>query len=233
MKARSILCLCLGLSAVLLAAGCSSTPKNEAESGYLPDYSKLTKQECVGAGKAGGECFSHRSPRLTPENYNALLLERLDFFPDPKPTAEVSQETLDRIRNYMDGTMRKKLGERLRLVNTPGPGVVRVRWAITAVGSESESLAVYQYIPAGLAITGAKAAVEGGLPRDTRIALEIEMTDSVTKEPLWLGMRVGTGERLKSYRESERKVDPDALKKLFDTWADGAAAQLTDYIKAK
>lgn len=92
---------------------------------------------------------------------------------------------------------------------------------------------VYQYVPIGLVITAGKAAVEGGLPRDTRVAFEVEVTDSVTKEPLWLSMRGGSGERLKDYREGQRKVDPDALKKLFDTWAEGGAAAMTKYIHAK
>jgi Protein of unknown function (DUF3313) len=234
MKACPILRLCLGLSAVLLVAGCASKPApKESESGYLADYSQLRQADCLGAGKAGGTCYAWTSPRFTPENYNAIILERLDFFPDPKPTPEVSQETLDKIRSYIDSKVRESIGEHIRIVNTPGPGVVRMRWAVTAVGSESEGLAFYQFVPAALVITAAKAAVEGGLPRTTRIAFEIELTDSVTREPLGLSIRGGSGERLKSYREGERKVDPNALKKLFDTWAEGGAAGLTKYIKAK
>src|SRR5258706_16102558 len=112
MKTGPVLRLCFGLSAVLLVAGCaSSTPKKGSESGYLPDYSQLRKKDCPGAGKAGGECFIWVRPRLTPDNYNAVLMERLDFFPKHNPTAEVSQETLGKIHSYMHTTMREKIEE--------------------------------------------------------------------------------------------------------------------------
>jgi hypothetical protein len=171
------------------------------QSGFLTDYSQLRKQECPGGQ---GNCWNWIDPRLNPQNYDAVIVESLQFVPPPKPTAEVSQETLDRLQKFVDTRFREIIGERVRIVEVPGPGVVRFRWALTAVGSESENLAPYQYIPAALVITGARAAVQGGLPQDARVAFEIEATDSMTNQVLGLQLRTGTGERLDSYRAGER-----------------------------
>jgi len=235
MKPRFSHLMCLGLSAVVLAAGCASTPDKSLESGFLPGYSQLKEKDCVGAARIQnpGTCYMWDDPRLTPQNYNAVILERLAFFPEPKPNEYVTQETLDKIHNYMDNRLREELGKSVNLVNTPGPGVVRIRWAITAASAETRSLAIYQYIPVALVVTAAVAVAEGGLPKDAKIAFEIEVTDSLTRQPLFLTLRTGTGERIKEVKSGERQINPDNLKKLFDAWSEGAGAGITHYIKAK
>lgn len=228
--------LFLGLSAVVLAAGCASSPPDKTlESGFLTSYSQLRERDCVGAARIqnAGTCYIWDDPRLTPQNYNAVILERLAFFPEPKPNEYVTLETLDKIRNYMDNRLREEMGKQVNLVNTPGPGVVRIRWAITAASAETRSLEVYQYIPVALVATAAVAVAEGGLPKDAKIAFEAEVTDSLTRQPLFLTLRTGTGQRIQEVKSGQRQINPDNLKKLFDAWSEGVGAGITHYIKAK
>ena len=222
----------------VLAAGCASAPDKSLQSGFLPDYSQLKERDCAektitGEARAPGTCFTWATPTLAPHSFNAIILERLAFFPEPKPTEYVSQETLDRIRNYVDSKMRAEIGKRITLVNTPGPGVVRMRWAITAASAETRSLKFYQYIPVALVVTAATAAVQGGLPKDAKVAFETEITDSLTRQPIWLTLRTGTGERIKAVASGEKKLDPDHLKKLFDAWSEDGATAMAYYFKPK
>lgn len=215
--------LCLALS--LLVVGCSS--EKFSESGFLPSYKNLKVEDAP----TGGKRMIWVNPDFKPANYHAAMLDPVVFYPEPKPTPQVSTQTLDEIKNYMDTTLRSSLESAVVVTNTPGPGVAHMSIAITAVAPESESLAFYQYIPIALAITGAMALAEGGLPQEPKIAVEVQIVDSVSKKPLLLMVRGGTGEKLKGARvDGDRPVAFDALKKLFDGWAKGTAEQATKYI---
>jgi hypothetical protein len=215
----------LGLPLALLAAGCSS--ETFSQSGYLPDYSMLKVEDAP----AGGDRMFWVSPDFTPANYKALILDPMVFYPEPKPGPQVSAETLDSIRNYMDSTMREALGSSVQLTSTPGPGVARLGLAITAVGTETDDMEVYQFIPIALVITGAMALAEGGLPQEPKIAVELQVVDSSTRKPLLYLVRAGTGEHLDTAKvEGIRPVALDALKELFDHWTEVAAKEVQKYI---
>lgn len=227
MKHKLIQRACLGFAVALLVAGCASTPVHH--SGFLSDYSKLKEQEAI----AGGKAMVFLSPDFTPQRYNALIIEPVQFYPEPQPSAGVSMETLNQIQNYTTQTLRQKFGQKVRLVDSPGPGVVRWRIAFTAVGDEKRELKPYQYVPVALIVTGAKAAAQGGLPHDATIALENEAVDSVTKQPLYMAVRGGTGERVKEDAEGKFQVSLESLKPLIDNWTDHAAKDINKFIRAK
>jgi hypothetical protein len=214
---------------VALVAGCAtSTPPKE--SGFLgADYSRLHEESAPG----GGERLVYRNPRYTPANYRAIWLEPITFYPEPQATDHVSGGTLDQIRDYADRQLRQKLGQEVRLVDAAGPGVARVRIAITAVGTETQALKAYQYIPIALVLTSAKAAIEGGRPQDASIAIETSVTDSVSKELLYAAVRGGTGEQVQNATQGQGQVQLDNLKPLIDSWVDGAATTITQYVASR
>src|SRR5690606_5374049 len=115
------------------------------------------------------------------------------------------------IRQELDQSLRKKMGQKVRIVDQAGPGVAHVRVAITAVGSETRSLKAYQFIPVAFAVTGAKAAVQGGLPQDARVAIESQVTDSVSGELLYAAVRGGTGERITDAAQGQGGVQLSSL----------------------
>ncbi|CAM3785407.1 DUF3313 domain-containing protein [Bordetella bronchialis] len=216
----------IGIGVVVIAlAGCTTPPPKE--SGFLGnEYSKMHKMDAPG----GGTRLSYLNPRFTPANYKAVLLEPVVYYPEPQPTENVSMETLNQLRTYIDTSLRQKLGSQVRLVDRPGPGVARIRIALTAVGSENEPLAPYQYIPIALVVTGAKAAIEGGRPQEATVAIETSVTDSVTNEVLYAAVRGGTGEEIKKSTEAQGGVRLDSLKPLIDTWTTGASQEIVKYV---
>ncbi|OZI18816.1 hypothetical protein CAL26_14075 [Bordetella genomosp. 9] len=215
-------------AALIVLAGCAGTPPKE--SGFLGnEYAKMHQTSAPG----GGTRLSYLNPKFQTASYQAVLLERVTYYPEPQPTENVSRETLEQIRTYADTSLRQKLGQQVRLVDRPGPGVARIRVAITAVGSETQPLAPYQYIPISLVITGAKAAIEGGRPQDAKIAIETQVTDSVTSEVLYAAVRGGTGKEIANSREAQGGVRLDSVKMLIDTWTTGASQEIVKYVSAR
>lgn len=224
-RLRNIL---LSLSSAALVAGCatSSVPK---ESGFLPDYSRLHKESTAG----GGARLVYANPEFTPARYSAIKLDPVVYYPEPQPTADISMDTLTKIRKEMDQSLRKKLGKKVKLVDRAGPGVAHVRIAITAVGAETRALKVYQLIPVALVVTGAKAVAQGGLPRDATIAIESHVTDSVSGELLYAAVRGGTGERVVHAAQGQGGVQLATLQPLTDEWSTAVASGVQKYVKAK
>lgn len=213
-----------------LLAGCASTvPTPEQYSGYLKDYSGL--QETT---DAQGDPVLRKvvSPQLNPNNYNALIIEPTQFYPPPQPSEEVSSQTLFAIGDYLTRTLRQKVGQRVRVVEQPGPGVARLRMAVTSVGAEKEGLKPYQYIPIALVVTTASRAVSG-TPEQAKLFVESEVTDSLSNQRLLIGVREGTGERLQRGAASGNVVTLDSLKPLIDRWAESIAEEVPAFIRAK
>jgi hypothetical protein len=228
MNAYLIRKICIGASVAILLIGCATT-NTPKESGFLKNYSNLHKQDAPG----GGARLVYLNPAFTPSNYDAIWLEPIVFYPEPQPTEEVSMETLTQIRTYIDNSLQQRIGQKVRLTDRAGPRVAHVRVAITAVGTETQALKVYQYIPIGLVLTAGKAAVEGGRPKDATIAIESSITDSMTTELLYASVRGGTGEKIEKASQGQGGVQPVSLKPLIDTWTEGAANEIQKYVVSR
>ena len=133
--------LCLAVVAPVLAQ----------DAGFLKDYSQLEMKKDA----KGVERKVWINPKLTPQNYQKIIIEPIAFFPAPNPTEQVSMGALDEIRAYIDSGVRKAVAASLPVVSEDGPGVIRFRWAITAA-SVDKSLKAYQLIPLALIVTAAK-----------------------------------------------------------------------------
>ena len=183
----------------------------QVDSGFLKDYSQLKIEK----DPLGVERRIWASPKFTQANYQKILLEPIGFFPSPQASDKVSMEALTEIRNYMDTAMRKALASAVSLSDAPGPGVVRVRPAITAAAVAGVQLKAYQYVPVALALTAAKEA-SGGSNRDVKLFVESEVTDSVSGEPLALVVRAAQGIQVKS----NEKLTLKEAKPQIDKWAE-------------
>jgi len=227
---RTFLISLLGVAAI--AAGCASSPeapKQESYSGYLGDYSHLRQDKTA----AGEPILRYVNPKFTPARYNALLLEPVVYYPKPQPNEHVTQQQLDSIREYMDTALKREFGKRFTLVPQAGPGVARINVALTAVGSETQGLKPYQYLPTALVATGAKAAVSGGRPEDAVVQFEAKVTDSMSNDRLYSSVRRGSGERLTKESSTGRQVTVQELKPLIDKWAQGAATEAARHVATR
>jgi hypothetical protein len=192
------------------------------ESGFLKDYSQLkTDKDPLG--------FERRiwlSSKLTRENYQKALIERVSFYPAPQPSEKVSMGTLNDIRDYGEAAIRKAIASVIPLADAPGPGVLRVRIAVTAVAVEGAKLKPYQLIPVALVLTAATEAAGEGR-RDVKLAVESEITDSVSGEPLARSVREARGVHVKS----NEQLTLGAAKPQIDKWAEATRESVAARLK--
>ena len=214
------------LLAVILGACAIGADVTEG-SGFLRDYSSLQENK-----DAGGKTIRvWVSPKLTPANYDAILLEPLVFYPEPRPTEQVSAETLQQILTYSNDTFKRLVSQQFKVVDRAGPGVLRIRAAFSGVAAQGEGLKPYQYVPIAFVATMAARAATG-TPQRAFIVFEVEGTDSVTGELLGQRVRVGTGERLAKVA-GQRVITLDTVKPLLDEMEAVAFPELARYVKAK
>jgi len=218
----------IGTSLLLPGYGPAAGTNDQQYSGFIEDYSGLEKA----TDPMGESLLRMVSPNFNPDNYHAVMIEPVQMHPEPRPSEKVSQATINDVVNYLNTALKKQLAAVVQVVDTPGPGVARLRSAITDVGAETESLKPYQFIPVALILTTASRAVSGA-PEEATLFVESEITDSVSGARLMVEVREGTGERLKETLAGEKVVTLETLKPLINRWLEGGVKEATKYIKPR
>lgn len=212
------------LGAMLGAGPFVNAIAQDQDSGFLRDYSRLQDNQ----DSAGKTIRAWVSPKLTPDNYNALLIDPLVFYPEPRPSEKVSAEALQQILAYSNDLLKRTLSQRFKVVDRPGPGVLRLRVAFTSVAAKGEGLKPYQLVPMAFVVTMAK----GGPGQRAAIIAEVEATDSVTGQLMGMRVRAGTGEKLAKIGDKDA-ITLQTLKPLLDEMAGQAFPELGKYVKPK
>lgn len=210
MKAASMMgSLCL---TSLLLTGCSSGLTQPTEySGFLKDYSTLKEAR----SPSGAPVMRWIDPQLKVGAYRSVYIEPSQLYPKPQATAQIPQSTLNGITTYYDQALKRELGKSLPLASAPGPGVIVVRPAITAVSSKTEGLKPYEVIPIAL-VAAAVSTASGIRDQETDIGTEAQFIDGGTQKVVAQVVRKGTG---KSLENDSQVLKPDDVKAVIDGWA--------------
>lgn len=214
--------------ATLLACGIlvSMSPalaEEAARSGFLPDYTKLEKHKDA----KGSELERWQSPKLSKDNYQKILLEPVTFFPAPQGTDQISDQVLSDTQAYLDKSLRTVGLADVPQVTEAGPGVLRIKVAITAVDTHNVGLKPWQLIPVALIVQGAKRA-SGNVKQDVGLDVEALVSDSVSGEVLAMSVRKGKGLEIK---DEDVQVTVDDLKPRIDEWAQSVAELVQKVLK--
>jgi len=197
----------------LLLAGCSSggvsTP--DEYSGFLKDYSRLKEAR----SPSGAPVMRWIDPHLKADAYRSVYIEPSQLYPRPQPTAQIPEQTLRGITQYYDQALKRELGKSLPLANAPGPGVIVVRPAITAVSSKTQGLKPYEVIPVAL-VAAAVSTASGIRDQETDIATEAVFIDGGSNQVVAQVVRKGSGKPLEN---SSQVMKPDDVKAVIDGWA--------------
>ena len=201
------------LSAVVLLAACSNTPKLASEpmprSGFLPNYSVLVP---MATSQSDVRIWRYRVSGVNPSAYTAVILDPI--YLNQSATKEVSAEAISQAQITLQDSMVAAVNSRgnIRIVNVPGPGVARITVGITGAESSADSLQPWNFTPIGLAANA--AAYAGGVNSKTpALLVESKITDSQSKELLGEGLvtiqgesfRTGSGS-VNSFIEMAKKV---------------------------
>ncbi|WP_433887158.1 DUF3313 domain-containing protein [Pseudomonas vranovensis] len=199
-------------SALVVLAGCSSSQVDPSQySGFLKDYSRLKPAE----SSSGKPVMRWIDPQVKAARFTQVFIEPSQFYPKPQPTAAISPQILSQITQYYNTALKRELGAELPLAQGPGPGVLVVRPAITAVSTKTEGLKPYEVIPIALVAAAVNTAA-GGRDQEVDIATEAAFLDGGNNKVIAQVVRKGTGEALEN---DTSKLALENVKPVLDGWA--------------
>ncbi|MFP0197565.1 MULTISPECIES: DUF3313 domain-containing protein [Pseudomonas] len=198
--------------ATLGVVGCSSkTVAPDEYSGFLKDYSQLREAK----SPSGAEVMRWIDPKIDISKFTSVYVEPTQLYPKPQPTVKIPQQTLNGITSYYDQALKRELGKSLPLASGPGPGVIVVRAAITAVSSKTEGLHAYEVIPIAL-VAAAVSTASGIRDQETTLATEAVFLEGGTNKVAAQVVRKGTGKPLEN---DSQVMKADDVKSVIDGWA--------------
>ena len=215
---KAVTLVSMGALLASFALASSGTALAE-DSGYLGDYSALKEVKDA----AGDTVMRYVNPKLKPGTYKAVMIDPTQYYPAPKPSEQVSSRTLTDISNYLDNGLRAKLGAKVTIVSEPGPGVLRIRPAITAVAPKTVGLKPYQVIPVAFVVSSVK-----GRGKEASIQVEVDVVDSVTGERMGASVRKGVGAKLASDKAALTLTD---VQPLLDKWIDTGSSFVAEQMR--
>ncbi len=198
------------LAAGLLLAGCSSKVTQTSQySGFLSDYSKL--QETT--SPSGHKTLRWIDPSYKESNYRGLYFQPVVYFPAEKPTARVSQETLNKIKAYATQRIKTALRNRFTILPSPaGSRVLVAKLAITAVSAENEDMKFYEVVPVAAVVASTMAAT-GHRTQNTTLYIEGELIDQDTGKTVMEVVRKAYG---KTVSNDSSPVTAEDVKAAID-----------------
>ena len=215
--------LAITLVACLLVAtaSCVRFVKRDTEradardwSGFLDDYSRLER------GSAGDLPFVYRSPEAQWSDYDAVLFEPVTLWRSGKHSLDpIPEDDLLALVAHFERAVRTRLGTGFRIVDAPGPGVLRLRLAITEARASDPIVDVLTATP-----EDAERRATGPIGRELAAfidaaMIEGEMHDATSDELLAQGVdrRRAGAPRLATW---------EALDRALAFWADRVCGRL-------
>ncbi len=206
---RLVSSLCI-TTAVLAGCATTATPPEEY-SGFLQDYSRLKEAKSA----TGVAVMRWIDPQVKASSYSSVYIEPSQLYPKPQPTAQIPLSTLQGITRYYDQALQRELGKSLPLASGPGPGVLVVRPAITAVSSKTEGFQPYEILPIALVAAAVNTAA-GGRDQTTSIGTEVAFLDGGNNKVVSQVVRKGAGANLEN---SKSAMTTEDAKAVLDGWA--------------
>jgi len=208
---------CALLLVVLATLSCSARrPAPPADmSGFLDEYALLR------AGGSDDVRLVYRNPDADWTRYHAVLLEPVTIWRSGRKSLDaVPEDDLFRLAYDFEKALRVRLGGGFRLVDQPGPGVMRIRLGMTEARATDPILDVFTVPPGGKPAVGGGNAVNAETRRFLDAAIiEGEIVDAENGEVLAQGV------------DGPRGANAPAL----DTWAavDRGLARWVDRLCAR
>jgi Protein of unknown function (DUF3313) len=215
----SLLIICalvIGLIVRAQDSGTKQATDSREVSGFLGDYSGLV------ANPRNGDLLLYQKHMSVLTNYDKFILDRVTIYLLPEAQDRgIDPDDLERLAwSFHDAIAHEiRRGGRYRIVRKPGPGVLRLRAAITNVEPISGSKTA---APDSGAAAGSAVAAPGAntaFPRLLvgKVSIEGEMLDSVSGERMAAFMTSQGGRRWFSGFEAYKKWGD--IESAFRSWA--------------
>jgi hypothetical protein len=218
------LCICTLLAVVFLSVGACATYQagSTKTSGFLGDYSQLKE------GKDGQALLVYIDPKADFKSYSRVLMDPVKLYASQANSmSNVSKEDRQKLVNYADAAIREKLAKDYAFVQTPGPGVMRLRIALTEAEDANVTMdTISTVLPVGLAVSGLQALATGSCSFVGSAGVEAELLDSQSDKRLMAavdrrvgGKVTGQGDKFDEWR---------TVKSAIDYWAERLQKRLAE-----
>ena len=212
-----------GLVPLLLVCwlcACSTTyeARNVQPSGFLGDYSRLRKTD--GAGLLFVEQDAMKG------QYKGIIIDPVCMYaPTNGRLAKLSKDDQQILVDYLHASLRTYMTNRFAVVGDAGPGVMRLRMAITEARSANVPMDVVStLLPIGLAVSAVKRVATGAHSAVGSAGIECEALDSVSGQRLFAFVDARIGRKVTGRFDKFKKWH--TAQDAFDFWAQEIARQL-------
>jgi hypothetical protein len=161
--------------------GCAaSTVQDVEESGFLDNYSQLS------AGGEGHAVFLYVNPETNFKLYNKIMFDRVAVvLNNMEQYTVIDPAQLKELTDYFQQALFNAVKDGYEIVDQPGPGVLRTRFAITDVKpSKPVANTLSTILPVGWVVAGATKVASDENVGTGEAAAEMEIIDSLTGERL-------------------------------------------------
>jgi len=174
-------------------AGCAT--QQAAKSGFLGDYSQLKPDPAFDGARR------YQNPAKPLKQYRKFMLDPVvvHFAPNAEGTA-INPDELKKLADYFHNRAVEELSKRYQVVQKPGPGVLRVRAAITDIEKTTPIMNIHPAMKiSGIGLGGA--------------SMEAEAIDSQTRERVIAvvdsrqGSRASIGAGLQTFGHAKQVMD--------------------------
>ncbi len=125
------------LATLVALSACGSAPPAVETSGFLGDYSQLEK------GRGDQAQLVYINPGANFARYDRILLDPVVVWTgEQAATSDASAEDLQALADSLGAALREQLQLEFELVESPGPGTLRLRSALTAVRESGASIEI-------------------------------------------------------------------------------------------
>jgi hypothetical protein len=194
----------------------SALVNNAQFSGYLVHYDDMKEVTTP----SGGTALRWVSPDLKKGQYTAIIIDPVGFFPKPPLLAKVSKGRMLEAVQYLAQRAREELGHDLKIVDKPGPGVLRWDAAITGVKAGPDHAPLSTHLAPSMIFTDSSPTA---LPQQYGyvVFLESRLVDSQSKKLIAKSVRAGVGGKM---ADPGKKVLIEDIKPVLDSWVQDAGA---------
>lgn len=195
----------MSLASILLLFSCGATKQARegdiTNSGFLQDYSLLEE------GVEGTGVKTWIKPGASLEGYDKLLLKQAELWISEESRRKIGEEDLANLLGYFRSTVETELGALWPIVDSPGPGVLEIRVAITELAPANPYLnSITGIVPQGRQLSKLVELATGTTLFVGSIMAEAEVLDSVTGDRLAAGV--------------DRRVGANTISNVGSTWGD-------------
>ena len=216
---RRFLRLALVSVFVALLGACASVDTHPDPSEYIDsaDYDRL-KQVST---QPGIRIYRYLSPGFSRAKFRTVMVDPIVLYQTPEKgvgKTDITEESIYRIRNSMDITMRQMVRKQFGISYKPARNVARLSTAITGVLLEGDAFKPRRLVTISsvLKAVGSGDTINGRKPY---LMIEAKLLNSTT------GTLLGEGVYLVSSEQFRREVDsPAKFQLLANQWVRGAVS---------